>query len=664
MIKIENFRSIKQCTIDFKRINILIGENGSGKSNIMAAIKYFYDSLLNKEEEKNIFDINNKFSNHVKISITYDLTSIKKISKNHIHTKNSENIDFFTKIGDFCNKTIKTITLSKIKGKPIIWEGADFHERQLICSLFPLYTIDSRELDLTDWSNLWEYIGDLIKVKRKTNNEIKQNIKDIINDSEYKLDVLYDYVRKAFENSNIRIKHFTPKQDAASLSQIFFTGNEFELNDRNLTNNSNGVNALSYTKVLIKILSMLAEKKLKEPIILMDEPELSLHHTFIDELMDAVFDANNDLSFLISTHSPRLVKFIMKYDEDNGKYSNLFHTRRKELYTSIVKMNMFSEIESRSRARINDEYANAYFSKLILAIEGETEFELFSNYYLREIFPVLKRIDIVNKAMSDTPVKQIISPKYRNHSVPIITLIDMDKICDADLKNNKFIIKSGFKDEFFNEKYLYGKKRYNTFIQQKRILHMADKCRFHYNMPFFSSTDENYITFFSLIKEICKECMSIVADTTIEGELINKNNLDDFWEFANQKIFSDDHLEDINYWYDIFDENDKLNFARLLFNGKSDYLLSFKQLMHENILDDDLRTVIETNIQRKTDGWVSEWIEFFCLSNMDISLDSSHKTETFRRQIRSKREDIKRIFRLKFRSLYDILILMEENINS
>ncbi|MDB4353947.1 ATP-binding protein [Akkermansiaceae bacterium] len=42
-IKIKNFRSIKEASIKFKRLNIFVGENDSGKSNVLRAIDLFFN---------------------------------------------------------------------------------------------------------------------------------------------------------------------------------------------------------------------------------------------------------------------------------------------------------------------------------------------------------------------------------------------------------------------------------------------------------------------------------------------------------------------------------------------------------------------------------------------------------------------------------------------
>ena len=46
---IKNFKSIKNCDISLSELNVLIGENGTGKTNLLDAISYFYRNLTDSD---------------------------------------------------------------------------------------------------------------------------------------------------------------------------------------------------------------------------------------------------------------------------------------------------------------------------------------------------------------------------------------------------------------------------------------------------------------------------------------------------------------------------------------------------------------------------------------------------------------------------------------
>ena len=78
-IKIENYKSIKKCNLNLSQLNALIGENGCGKTNVISAIKYFYNNIISENDDGEIFDKNNSFSNTVRIGIEYDCTHLRRL---------------------------------------------------------------------------------------------------------------------------------------------------------------------------------------------------------------------------------------------------------------------------------------------------------------------------------------------------------------------------------------------------------------------------------------------------------------------------------------------------------------------------------------------------------------------------------------------------------
>ena len=55
-IKIQYYKSFKDCKALLKDVNIIIGENGSGKSNFIEAIDYFYQNLTETHLSDTVFD--------------------------------------------------------------------------------------------------------------------------------------------------------------------------------------------------------------------------------------------------------------------------------------------------------------------------------------------------------------------------------------------------------------------------------------------------------------------------------------------------------------------------------------------------------------------------------------------------------------------------------
>ena len=73
-ISIKNYKSISSCVFRLNGVTALLGENGTGKSNILSAVRYFYDNLISRSESDEIFDHNNRLNNRVEIALTYGST--------------------------------------------------------------------------------------------------------------------------------------------------------------------------------------------------------------------------------------------------------------------------------------------------------------------------------------------------------------------------------------------------------------------------------------------------------------------------------------------------------------------------------------------------------------------------------------------------------------
>lgn len=68
-------------------------------------------------------------------------------------------------------------------------------------------------------------------------------------------------------------------------------------------------------------------------------------------------------------------------------------SKERDNSTKISKLNSkYNDI--RFINMLSDNEARLFFSEYILFVEGATEVELFRNYNLQKLFPVLKRLDV------------------------------------------------------------------------------------------------------------------------------------------------------------------------------------------------------------------------------------------------------------------------------
>jgi len=336
----------------------------------------------------------------------------------------------------------------------------------------------------------------------------------------------------------------------------------------------------------------------------------------------------------------------------------------KDNYSLVSKVCLFSSKEKQSRVVITDQHSNAYFAKKILSVEGETELELFDNAYLITLFPHLKQVEIIC-GMSNYVVQKIISPSLRRYQTPIVSVIDMDKVitklpgknCFVPVKNSP--IKP---DDKKNENYLYSYKRRDTLHIRNRILKMLNWCRFHYILPFFSCTDDNFKELIELIQKYLLQYNLFAVSTTIEGALITPNNYEGFWEYLKERFSQNKDWQRFEDLYNSLEEQERVNAMRLLCNGKSDYIMSLKEVKRDNPkLSSTTGEAISKNKIEKTSGWVSEWLEFYICKKLGLTPFTENAYNEFKRAmlVTRNKEMLEKYFRTDFEELYRLIEMIK-----
>ncbi len=659
-LEIKGYRSIDDMKLNAKQIMALIGPNGSGKSNILSALYFFYRSLTAEQREENIFDANNKLRNEVCIRVTYDLQEILKKIQHNLNGGSIEYEKYYTKILAIAKEDEIVLELIKRKEKRTIW-NQDYNIRQIISFLFPIYFVDSREIMLTDWHDLWGLIGDLVKLRHEDSERLQGDIRQKITDDYQSMDGRLRNLVRLLEEKRINVKKMTPKQLGEVTAEIAVGGRMFQYGERSLQEYSNGTNAYNYTVFLINILNMLKRYKLKEPIIVLDEPEISLHYLLIDELMEKIFVVSDNLQFFLSTHSARCVKALLESEE---QVSGIYHIVLSGQYTKAKRVKELPREASRERAVITEAYTNSCFAKMVLNVEGSTEQELFRNKYLRLVFPTLKEVEIAN-GMSNQVIYNLTAPHKRNYQIPGFAVMDMDKVLEKKDKQNRFLFKKLKDYPIAKETFHFGEQRGNALYRRKRIERMCEKCNFFFQYPFFSYSDENFVCLLDEIKNYYENYHVFLWRNTVEGALITAGNLQIFLEYMKERKNKDYEnliLMETKYPFLKKEKNQLLNYVRLLFSGKSDYLLTKKKIKE---LNPQIHDRLTENMNRidKTGGWVSDWLEFYFLGTARRTGADVSDFSQFRRWLETgnNKENVRDKAEKDFVELHQLHRLLQKN---
>lgn len=314
---------------------------------------------------------------------------------------------------------------------------------------------------------------------------------------------------------------------------------------------------------------------------------------------------------------------------------------------------MFAKEERREKYFLTEHHANAFFAKILILVEGETELELLQNPYLKILFPVLKQAEII-KGMSDKVIYRIIDTTTRHYNVPMMALLDMDKILEWDSKENHMTWKKEYRFVSEKEKYYYGAKRNKTVSKRKRIQAMCDKCKFFYRFPFYGSEDENYKELIRIVQEYYKNYQIFPVSTTIEGTLITENN---YLEIEKYLIYKGKWNCMEKAYQMLYNKTDKVNFLRLIFHGKSDFLLKTGDIITKNEkMRQELKDVLEKHAIAKTD-WVSEWLQYYFAERTGMQPEKMTQKyfEQWCKKENHRRELIYQ-FSVDFKELYQFII--------
>ena len=654
-ISITNYKSIGSCIFQLNGVTALLGENGTGKSNILSAVRYFYDNLISRSESDEIFDHNNRLNNRVEIALTYDLSRLKRYARANLKDEKTRYASYYEKIVGISAEDIITVRMVKIRDMPVRWShNAD--TRKLIAGLFPMYFVDARQIDLVNWDVLWKHIGDLMKLENNVGRDLREELRKSIGDASGQMKERLEQIERGFERQNVKVAQYSKNEFAAALSKMYFSGDQYQFDDSRLSEFSNGTNAYNFTYLLLSILRLMAETKMKEPLIILDEPEISLHNNMIDNLAEVFYQCRGYVGVLLATHSARLVKNILAQE---GGDNQLYQVYRRGEETRLSRFQMFrKDTEMRERYFITDQHASAYFAKALFLVEGETELEVFRNRFLRGIFPRLSQIELI-KGMSDDVVYRIVSPKNRGCHIPVTILLDLDKVYTypEKLKKKYFHMCSAGENYFFyKRKDTPSSSRASLAARRNRIYNMAAKCRFHYVRPFYLSEDENYQEFIRLIQEYFREYGIFIARTTIEGMLVTEKKLPLFLEFLKE-YFSGRYQRIYPFDKRLLKKEEELTFVRLLLGGECDYGMRYNWIRNNSsAMDERLKKLLEENMISKT-SWAADWLRFYLCRQAGLKGFGPEEIGRFLREVEKKEklESVRKAFEQDFPELGELI---------
>ena len=293
-LHIKEFKGLRDISINFEKndkpldLVVLAGSNGSGKTRILESIKDYFESYIDIQAIKIINNLQIFFEKEEKECIDkigsekYFYSALKYFSLND----KKENLN------DSSYLVIKKNLLILPK---IIYVPTEINFQKM-------------DIAITNLVQKYEFLNivntNLIKdipsyIATKMISEMFKNKNEKVEDIQRKV---FDEINEIFENLNIDVKVEDISQDGRNIT--LFTnssGDEFDINEL-----SSGEKQLFLRTLAIKMLNP------ENSIILIDEPELSLHPKWQQRIVDVYTKIGKNNQIIIATHSPHILGSVKK----------------------------------------------------------------------------------------------------------------------------------------------------------------------------------------------------------------------------------------------------------------------------------------------------------------------------------------------------------------
>ncbi|MBT3387546.1 MAG: AAA family ATPase [Desulfobacula sp.] len=352
-ITLENFFSFRTSTTITLNpgINILLGINGSGKSNFLKAIRLLYESIVGNGLEKiflkewsgfhSVANFNNDKNDYIKLSFEFDSNAINKITQQegyHFHgnliydisivqfgatsyylkeklyspNRNTDKNDFIYMEMDKAQGRISTMEKGKIGFQSYPQEGRQISFKQTEPVLrqisdperfYPLFTLRRALEELSAYYCYDTTYSSPVRQPAAYSTEKQlmsdgQNLAIILNNIKNSHSFYYEKIEEAVKKIN---PYFKDINFAFLGSKLYLV-----LREAKLTKSVSIEHISDGTLRYLLLLSILYNPE-RGSLVCIDEPETGLHPDMINTISEAIKHASKNTQLIIATHSPLLL---------------------------------------------------------------------------------------------------------------------------------------------------------------------------------------------------------------------------------------------------------------------------------------------------------------------------------------------------------------------
>ncbi|WP_190342111.1 ATP-dependent nuclease [Weissella cibaria] len=395
---VANFRSFKERKYsnefyNLNLINVLTGENNTGKTNVLRALNLFFNpELYDPDMDRNYIN-----------KLTGGASSHPILYISLLDSENDNVIDIQLKFNMQNKKIAYVYTINQIKGDhtdeiELTKQSTSTNIMNFLKNSFKVVYLGAADDLITEQAN--KVLNDMIlSYYKKQNKEIRDSItsfessyQKLINNLRDNLQTLSNGMKQEFQNLP---QTFYPELEVTkekTITDFLIDNFQLKINDmysQKLQVKGSGVQRSSI--ILMNLFLVDNLYKSQNTIILIDEPEAFLYPTLVKSLRNIfqnVVSNNDSIQMFLTTHSQ---EFISETNNNYYAFYNLDQTithksfQRSPSEEDIVKYSIISAYNSRVKNDVLLKYGlldSVDDSENVIVVEGITD-----KNYLLSILP-------------------------------------------------------------------------------------------------------------------------------------------------------------------------------------------------------------------------------------------------------------------------------------